>query len=1776
MAEALPPPERYSQRWYLVLAVQEELLALDELLHTFTLAEPGRADGDGGSEEERHERWDRELEPLVKAVDRVMDSVENLADEELGGRTGPGRLSGVPDWLGPGRGRAVGGPRAGLRLLEDLLDSAAPRWRYWREALEWRVEELRASWETAAPGPGPRAEPPAPAGHTATAAVPGARTPADTVAARPAPRISVVFPVVDAGTGHGFLVEVRLRPRERADASGWVPEEQRLTPKFRRGLLAGHRAGLELARRAGVPGPALEEWRAVTLEVRGVPERYELDDTSAGIGTAAAVAGHLLGLPVPAALVSGAILDDGTVTDLPSREQFAAKEAAARDHGLGLLPLSSGTALAEVCRRLWPREWQPVLESTAEAALTALGHEVRLIEEVGTDSTVDGHRFVLTPSPVVEGIRRRLEAGAPAVVVGGPRSSTRTTSVRRAALAWQQKHGTPVIELRPNAGALPDAAELRDAITLARNATRVPLGCPALVVLEDLLSHQDATDLETVLPRAAAETCSTVIAVCLYSGGSRWRAHTVATVPVVVNQQWARQFSKEFVELNGLAEPDDVRVEVVRRAAALDIWLLVHLLMDLRPAAIGGHGGSGLALAATATLPRPAAAAPAGSAPAATAAGPVPPAAEAREIPERRAAKESETIRRAFVHRARAGTTGKELALIQAVAASSLLRVGVPQQMLTGVSPAVLRRAGAWRDRTKRWYIARTSVCQALLATEEAVTDDTGREWRRTSDAQYEALAPLLRDAASAPSPKAVQFATALLSAADSAGHGLRNRLLLLVTPMLTAIGPDAPPVLLAHAVLADLEHEDQVGLVKKLLRAVLAGGWHTLTGRQATTCLSAIRRRRELAVRHFPSLYRDVLERIGHDMAPVLARSDPAQGVLLVHVLGSYWEKATAAQVFPLAVKATSQCDPSLVEHYHAAVDLVDAALKFRGNRRSDLLKEFTRAPGIRRLLAADHRRDAGLILAQAALTLLLGQWPEHPAAPHERMAGLVSSALPHSSLDSVTRGLALIGRVGVWDGRQIVRSSTIVSWLKGRVLRIGAPPVTPWQTAQLVQELGRIDAPTCMRVLYAPDGVTPDPEVVEMLVDRVLAMGDLKGVGHVISALTPVDRFWGPGDHGICAVLCTRLGPFIGFALETEERGSVVLRLMSALVGADVPPQALAPLLERCVERVAVDADASEKDHAPRLALLLGGHPVVGQEFTERLTPRIEDELLLRRATRAGSAETRALYLDLTRLLGRTLDRGFAEEFVGEDGLDTALRELGNQNVTFALKVIRSFGLALRDAGAVVDHGSMLRFVEPEPSVWALRLKGTTSPENLVEALHLLRKLDAGFARACLRELDRLHRPETTFGTELPLPAPVSASPAAPAAPERPIPAAPTPSRVAALARRSEDRRAAADRRLAGVLRLAERRFTDADQAVRIVHAVRSIDEEGGCAVAAALSAGARWSNRVRALLDTDSPVELGNLLRMMAGAGVELPERVLKELFRQWLPHATEFRSPAAAQSMIRGLAAWQPEDPVMARQWAQRLALSSIGRRLGRGLPRDMGMAGPLLESLDVWGPSGSAEQLAAAVPKDAVADSLAGSVHLLAALERVAPRTARDHAAAVGTLVTERASMRYVRDPESHWRDIGWLIRGAVRLAGPRTVPASVVLPLVRRGCRRPEVVAWVTGCLGLPVDDADWAPAGVPPAGWARPARLLIRSDLGRLGPGVEAELHEIMESASPRWLTALVRGARRDPVLDRALSDSDVRYLRDLGQWHVDGGQPQGAELMHEVRRLRPALGTE
>ncbi|MGD9485050.1 hypothetical protein WDH52_17635 [Streptomyces sp. TRM70308] len=1716
-------------------------------------------------------------ENVARAVGEVWDALTLWREE------GTADLTGVPAWLGPrpvdaapgdrgadatapdASGTDAGRPPGGIGLLQERLLGASPLWKRVAARLDHdgHPEMLLDDWEMCTASgrpvrPGPPGEPAAPddprgpRGPEAPEGAEDAGGPAAVPAQNP---VEVLVPVVHAATGHGFLVELVLRADQWPGPDGDV--EGQMTEKFRKGVLAGHRAALGLARHLGVPAAALEQWeKAAVTGLRGIPPGYRVDDTSAGVGTAVAVVRHLVGLPVRGTLVTGGIAADGRVTALPGEEDLAAKSRAAADHGLGLLALSPTWTLREVCSRLWPQEWPQAVERTALESLRTLDHETSSVARVGTDETVAGQRFKLVRLRPAEEILQRLAGGATTVVVGGRRASARTTSARQAALEWGRERALPVIELRLHEGRLPDEADLRHVVTLARYAHRTPPGERAIVILEDLLPYEGGADLDAVLPMVAEATETTIIAVCLYVGGARWTTDRVATVPSLVRHEEVRDFSRRFVDLNGMGAVDDGRLGVARQAAHNDVWFLVHLLMDMAaPPVSEAPGAGGVALAATATR-SPAAPSGAGSAPVAG-------GARIEGLGADRAA----ATRRAFVRRVRGQVAPDRLAHIRAIAACGLLRVAVPGALLPGIMPAELHRAGAERDWAGRWHIPRSAACRALLATEESLTDRTGQEWMRTANAQFEALRTLLDPHLHAYDRTVLSFVTAVLTAASTTEPALHRRLLLYVSPSLTRhIGVHAPPGLVAHALLAGGVHfrpGQRRELFATLVRSIVVNGWRSLTAREATTCMAALRAHRDHASGHVRSDYREVLDAVERELKPVLRRSDPAQGVLCVHEVGRFFEAPTARAVLPLVVAATHRCDPRLVDHYEAAVGLVHATLKYGSEQRYAILDRLAHTPGLVRLLAADQRHDAGLTLAQAALALQLGAHGDHVRTRPARLGQAVSRALPGAPPDGVTRGLMLLQRVDVRSGRAIVRHSTIPQWLRMTVSSADTGQVTPWQVARLFHVLRKMDVTTLVQTLYSGEGDV-DEAVVDALVACVHTMGDLKGVGVIVHAVAAVENFWGPGGrHGVGARLCARFEAFVFRALETEMRGSVVLALMTGLTEGGVATDTLGALLERCAEVVAGEARDNEKDHAPRLALLLARHEAVGPRFLETLAPRLDDGLLLHRAKHCQSVEARAYYLELARALRRTRDVEFIHQLAGHDWLE----DLRDGGALPALKALRAYDLALRDAPLTHSPEQLVREVDGDPAAWARRLYGIHHPGLLGEALHLLRGLAPGFAVECLRELDALHRPGDRFRALAP--APVGAAP---------VPTGPSPQRVADLHRRRSDRARADRRELGGLLRYVQRQFVHADQAVELVHAVRKVDDEGGTAIGAALAASDHWEKRVLDLVDTDAPVHLGNLLRMMAEAHLELPGEVLDRLGRTWKTQAYAYRSPAVAQSLMCGFAACGPAGVDLAREWAASLNTDQIARRLARGLPSDLAAAPRLVRALALWGPPGSAAQVAAELPVDAVRHvDLRRGVELLHTLAETDPERAREHARAAADVLAAKSALRFLPDPEAHWHHLGWLVRITRTLGGGKGVDPAAVLADLTEECRRPEVVNWVTGCLGLRPPEDGWdAPGGSPP--WARAARLIVRSDLGLPCAATPAEVSDLLGRLTVHWQVNLLRCAERDGGLRATLSGPDLEYLAQLGDWYVEVGRPEGAALTAAARALhrspRPRRG--
>jgi len=1668
---------------------------------------------------------------------------------------GPGGLAAVPAWLGPRRqtasGDASAGHPAGVGLLQDRVDHPADAWEKISELLasdpaDWLLTRLAESWLDRDQSAGPGEPDPVPDRSDGGGA--------------DHQQVEVLFPVIHKATGQGFLAELVIQAGGPGEAQFTVTRSRQLTPKFRSGLHAGYQAGLALVRELGAPEQACKRWETYDIiDVRGVPSDYTIDDSSAGLSMAVAIVRRILGVPVPAMLVSGAIREDGVVTDLPSAEEFTHKARGAHDHGLGLLAARSGVQLSLVCAQLWPEEWPQVLRRVARSALADLDHQVSLVTNVGTNTTAMGVEFRLVRTFVVRKILKRLDAGASAVVVGGSRSSSRTTSVRQAALEWRDRTGVPVIELRLNAGLLPDFAELRRILLLARNAVQVGADEEAVVILEDLLPYEDAMDLDAVLPGTARAARATIIAVCLYAGRPRWVTDQLATVPTFRRPADVHTFAAEFVELNGLGELDAGLIGRAERTAAGDLWWLVQLLMDLLPLPADAQANGALALAATATLLS-------AVDPAELAMGEASPSTPGPETGQ------SDALRRAYARQLQGRFAPDQLDRLRGVAAASLLHVTVPEVLLLRLPREMLHWVGAQRNYPGRWFIARSLTCRALLA-EDGLPDASARKWKRTASSQFFALKTLLEPHLRRYDPTVMDFVTALLAAAHAIEPNLHFRLLTFLTPIITEqINEAAPPALVAHALEAggeDYSHDDRHRLVGTLLKSILTTGWAAMPARAAVACLRAIRSHRDDVTGELLQAYHSVLGTVGRDVRGMLSRGDPEIGVFFVHELGRYYEEMTERQVVPLAICATTRCNPQRIEHYEAASRLLDAALKYASERTAPIIDTFVRAPGVRRLLEEEHRDDAGLILAQLALKIMLGLHDD-PYGPSSQRIGLIVNGAfgrGHSTSASVARGLMLMEQADVRAARRVIAHCGIAAWIRTSVLD-GHQQVVPWHAAQLIRALGKVDGLTCSEALYETDGSTPRASVIDALVKSVKGMGDLKGVGHVVSAVTSVDAFWGPGGSASAsAELCDRLKYFVNAALSTETRGSVVLAVVTALVEASVPEDTLRALLERCVEVVQAEAEDNDRDYVPRLALLLAGNEAVGSQFLQMLGPRLDDDLLLSRMTGCQSVEARGSYLDLARALHRLHDPRFCERFVSDNWLKQSLTRLEKGNVVSALKALSFFSLALRDAGIPVDNERLLRLVHKEPKDWALRLRKLYSPAQLSEALHVLRNIAPGLAHECLRELNALYWPEGKFSGRLTI-ASVAAAGARDASGTPP--AKPTPTWIAQLEQQKKAQREAEGRQLTGLVRLIERQFIDPSQAIELIHAVGAIDRDAGQSVGTVLSAGKTWGKRTLALLDIDSPVHLGSLLRMMARANLDLPADVLERLFRSWRSQAFRFRAPIVAYSMTCGLGASGPRGVEMAHEWAANVNIEQMGRRIGRGRPGDMEMAPSLVNALDEWGPAGSADEIAQAVPADAACYvSPAAAVDILRMVRTRNVDGSQEQAEAAATAIAAHAHIWYTRDPEEHWRDLGWLIRSTRALIDDGALDHDDIVAAVMAGCRRPEVVSWVRGCLGELPSDEDWYWADDPPTAWARAARLVVRSDLGATEATAADEVNDILGNIGLRWKLELLCCASRDAVLRAAFIGDNRTFIEELGQWYVQVGWPVGRQLIRAAEDL-------
>jgi hypothetical protein len=1578
------------------------------------------------------------------------------------------------------------------------------------------------------------------------------------------PALRVLFPAVHGITGHGLMVDMELG----ADAPH-SDTAQILTADFVASVNQGRDQAITLSTELGMPDEVTGAWATIApTRVLGVPSGYVIRDASAGAPTAMAVIGALLGLPVPDRMVTGGVTATGALASSP-KDVVREKSEAAAPTGKVVLDLPSGTGLSEIAAAMWPGDWAAGCAQAAAMGLEVLGVTASLVKGLDVEYGPDGREIRLVDTPTLERLRLSVESGGKAMIVGGKAQSGRTTDARRIALEWALARDGVVIEIRTTDGRLPDPHDLDRACELVRAALGIgPASSggqtPLAVILEDLIPYEDSVDLDAAL-MPVANSHILLVAVCMYTGGLGWSCEEVLNAPAPRGREQLRAFARAFLDANDLSCSDEL-IAVCQHEADGDLWLLINMLLGVGTRAEVGWESN--VVAARLALERVAAS------PATTGAPVIP-------------AERAEAVLKEYAIRTQSGLTGAELAEARAVAAASLLSVGIPQSMLMQLTPAQLRRLGGTRDYKDRWSIPRGVTCRGLL---HGVDDgrhgpaNSEPRWRRVAQSQYSVLASFLAPFVKDPDDQTVRLVASLMTSANAVEKSLHRRLLNLFTDMFTtSLGRMSPPATVAFALLAGgqrYEHKAKRELFAVLLRTLSAQGWEGLSLREATVCLHAIRAhrdlpydRRELDAENLLSDFRDVLGAVHAQVRGALMSCRPSQGTIFVRELGLFFDELTARDLVVMAGLATERCRPNSMEDHQAAVRLIDYALKYGWDRPHQTLEVMGRSNGIRRLLNHAGHTESGLLMAQFALRLQLENWPE--AGIDCRRLGIeVGHKLRRSDPRLVAEGLMLMQEVDNWSARVVVDAARFDDWLR-RFVWSEDVTVPPWITNLLVRALTRVKVQVLFAALYSVDG-SPSEEILGSMQASITATGDLKGVGHVLGAVAAADNVFGPGGtDSFTNQLTARLLTLVDHGLSSEMRSSVVLHTMSALVAAQLPADELRALLARCVHVIGAEARDNDKDSPARLALLLAQHEEVATEFLSLLDIELADDLLLDRISESTSVASRGSYLQVACALNRSAAPNFVSKFVNARWLEISLSKLQDSDALSALQAIQAYAQFLREADQPYEVQGLLDAAQPDGD-WAPRLRRLHHPGQMSEALGLLRKMSRQTAAHAVVALDGLSTesrwltprrnaaaavpiPRRNSDSEVVAPRPISAKAAAGAA---------TP---ATVARAHRHRSVHAP----GLTRLVRRHFVHPAQAIELISAIAKIDPGRARGVGGDLVGHESWNARVKGTLDSESVGEVGRCLLAMSRSGMWLTPRQQDILEKQWMFQGSRVRSVFAAETMLRGLVAAGRNNPFLGEEWASRLDLFAIGNRIARGGVSDLENVSTLISSLAIWGREDSAYQIASRVPEDAAkVISPTKASRLLAAINAVDPVLAKNHAQYAGEVLRSRSTRTFVVNRNREWQALGWYA-----LQARRVEPGFVVPPVAidaARAIADPQTRVWVVAAMGGPLAswwiDSDFTERSF----WSYPqrlSRLVMASQAGisdQMGEDdVAAEVAATFRNAGFDWRAELLSCAATDPVLKAAFTPSIRAEIAEFAAEDLALGQAGAANIQDRLYAL-------
>jgi hypothetical protein len=297
--------------------------------------------------------------------------------------------------------------------------------------------------------------------------------------------------------------------------------------------------------------------------------------------------------------------------------------------------------------------------------------------------------------------------------------------------------------------------------------------------------------------------------------------------------------------------------------------------------------------------------------------------------------------------------------------------------------------------------------------------------------------------------------------------------------------------------------------------------------------------------------------------------------------------------------------------------------------------------------------------------------------------------------------------------------------------ILRGKLREATPIEASELLRLVYALHARAASRLVCVRDGV-PDPDLARSLAGK--ARGDAKAAGMLLSAARQVDDLYLRDGPAFATLIAEELGEkWVIDRLRKDMRPSVKYYLVKGVWATD------ASFREQCREAILEVTTAALREAlrpwGPRLALMIGADPFIGQSFLAELRQRVDVQDVLRGMSAWSSAEVQAEYHRLGRAMFPQLPSLFGPRF---DLERTAQQLIGVSSAVAVADCVRELHRTLgRHAGAD-DGGELILATNRTPGreqVWADRLAEIDGGQEFAQVVNVLADVDGARTRAIVQ---------------------------------------------------------------------------------------------------------------------------------------------------------------------------------------------------------------------------------------------------------------------------------------------------------------------------------------------------------------------------------------------------------------------------------------------------------